>query len=144
MNLAVEAANKAFKIGAPWRKSNGTERAALMLKLAELMERDLEQLAALESLDNGKSNKLISALKRGNNLILIFSFWFLKVSHLALLELVMFQPRSIACATTPDGLTSSPERCCQSVVNISPTPATSPLALLVKSSHGTCNFCFIL
>jgi aldehyde dehydrogenase (NAD+) len=53
----VEAAKSAFKIGAPWRKSSGTERAALMFKLAELMERDLDQLAALESLDNGKTTK---------------------------------------------------------------------------------------
>jgi aldehyde dehydrogenase (NAD+) len=54
VNLAVEAAKNAFKIGAEWRKSNGSDRAALMNKLADLMQRDIEQLAALESLDNGK------------------------------------------------------------------------------------------
>lgn len=33
---------------------SGTERATLMHKLANLIERDISELAALESIDNGK------------------------------------------------------------------------------------------
>jgi len=54
VNLAVKAAKDAFKLGSPWRTSDAGHRGELMMKLADLMERDLEHLAALESLDNGK------------------------------------------------------------------------------------------
>lgn len=52
MDIAVEAAQKAFEttwgLNAP-----GTLRADLLWKLAHLMERDHDELAALEALDNG-------------------------------------------------------------------------------------------
>ncbi len=51
--MAVAAAKEAFKRGSVWRTSDGVFRASLMNKLADLMQRDIEQLAALESLDNG-------------------------------------------------------------------------------------------
>ncbi len=54
VDVAVAAANAAFKLGSPWRTSSGAQRAALMHKLADLMERDAAHLAALECLDNGK------------------------------------------------------------------------------------------
>ena len=54
VDVAVAAANAAFKLGSPWRTSSGAHRAALMHKLANLMERDAAHLAALECLDNGK------------------------------------------------------------------------------------------
>jgi (Z)-2-((N-methylformamido)methylene)-5-hydroxybutyrolactone dehydrogenase len=50
--LAVEAARKAFD--GPWRKMNGTERSVLMRRLAELIRRDSEELALIESRENGK------------------------------------------------------------------------------------------
>lgn len=37
-----------------WGAASGAERAALLLRLAELIERDSEHLALLETLDNGK------------------------------------------------------------------------------------------
>ena len=53
MDIAVEAAQKAFEttwgLNAP-----GSVRADLLWKLAQLMERDCLELAALEALDNGK------------------------------------------------------------------------------------------
>ncbi|KAI9492127.1 aldehyde dehydrogenase domain-containing protein [Zychaea mexicana] len=52
VDLAVEAAEKAFYGG--WKKSTGRERARLMNKLADLCERDAEELAQIETLDNGK------------------------------------------------------------------------------------------
>src|ERR1700726_5336083 len=53
VDLAVEAARKAFEDG-PWRKMNASERGRLLNKLADLIEQNMEELAALESLDNGK------------------------------------------------------------------------------------------
>jgi aldehyde dehydrogenase (NAD+) len=53
VDLAVKAARKAFEQG-PWPKMNASERGRLMNKLADLIEENQEELAALESLDNGK------------------------------------------------------------------------------------------
>ena len=53
---AVKAARKAFDEG-PWSKMNPAERSRLMYKLADLMEENNEELAQLETLDNGKPNR---------------------------------------------------------------------------------------
>lgn len=48
---AVKAATEAFKT---WRKSDGSLRRDLLLKLADLVEKNRARLAEVESLDNGK------------------------------------------------------------------------------------------
>jgi aldehyde dehydrogenase (NAD+) len=53
VDLAVEAARQAMNEG-PWGKMDARDRGALLYKLADIIERDLDELAALESLDNGK------------------------------------------------------------------------------------------
>src|SRR5437667_11031409 len=53
VDLAVKAGRKAFETG-PWPKMNASERGRLLNKLADLIEQNQEELAALESLDNGK------------------------------------------------------------------------------------------
>ena len=53
IDLAVKAARKAFESG-PWPKMNASERGRLLNKLADLIEKHKEELAALETLDNGK------------------------------------------------------------------------------------------
>ena len=53
VDLAVAAARKAFEQG-PWGKMDARERGRLMYKLADLMEENIDELAALEPLDNGK------------------------------------------------------------------------------------------
>ncbi|HBI44931.1 MAG TPA: betaine-aldehyde dehydrogenase [Planctomycetales bacterium] len=53
VDLAVKAARKAFEEGS-WPKTSAAERGRLLYKLADLVERHGEELAALESLDNGK------------------------------------------------------------------------------------------
>lgn len=53
VDLAVQAARKAFEQG-PWQKMNASERGRLLNKLADLIEKNQEELAALETLDNGK------------------------------------------------------------------------------------------
>jgi len=53
VDRAVKAARKAFESG-PWRKMNARERGRLLFRLADLIEEHLDELAALETLDNGK------------------------------------------------------------------------------------------
>ena len=53
IDLAVKAARQAFEHG-PWAKMNPSERGRLMNKLADAIEKNADDLAALESLDNGK------------------------------------------------------------------------------------------
>ena len=50
---AVEAARAAFDRG-PWSRMDARERGRLMFRLADLIEEEIDELAALESLDNGK------------------------------------------------------------------------------------------
>lgn len=57
IDAAVASARKAFKT--TWGMNvSGTERGRLLYKLADLMERDQQVLAELESLDNGKPARI--------------------------------------------------------------------------------------
>ncbi|WP_338021757.1 aldehyde dehydrogenase family protein [Bacillus pakistanensis] len=61
VDLAVEAAYQEFEFG-EWSSISSYERSRLMDKLADLMERDIEILAQIDTLDNGKSiNEMLSA-----------------------------------------------------------------------------------
>lgn len=53
VDTAVAAARAAFE--GEWRRVTPSDRGRLLNKLADLIERDIEQLAAIESLDNGKA-----------------------------------------------------------------------------------------
>jgi len=53
INRAVSAARNAFENG-PWPNLTSSERGRLIWKLADLLEKNLEEFAELESLDNGK------------------------------------------------------------------------------------------
>ncbi len=53
IDRAVKAARKAFDEG-PWQKMTAAERSRIMYKLADLMELHKDELAQLETLDNGK------------------------------------------------------------------------------------------
>ena len=53
LDLAVQAARKAFTTG-DWAHMSGSDRATLLFKLADLLEERKEELAHLETLDNGK------------------------------------------------------------------------------------------
>jgi aldehyde dehydrogenase (NAD+) len=53
IDLAVKAARKAFESG-PWSKMNPSDRGRLINKLADAIEANAQELATLESLDNGK------------------------------------------------------------------------------------------
>lgn len=49
----MAAARKAFE--GPWKKTSPNARGRMLLKLADLLEENTDLLAAVESLDNGKS-----------------------------------------------------------------------------------------
>ncbi len=52
IDAAVQAARKAFESG-PWPAMTPAQRARLLLKLADLIEANGDEIALLESLDNG-------------------------------------------------------------------------------------------
>src|SRR5688572_30134800 len=52
IDAAVAAARKAFE--GPWSKTSPSERGKVLYRLAELIEKHAEELAQLETLDNGK------------------------------------------------------------------------------------------
>jgi aldehyde dehydrogenase (NAD+) len=60
VDKAVQAARRAFEKG-PWGRMNASERGRLLYLLADLIESDADELARLESLDNGKP---VSVAKR--------------------------------------------------------------------------------
>ena len=53
IDRAVKAARAAFESG-PWRAMTPSDRGRALWKLADLLEKNLEEFARLESLDNGK------------------------------------------------------------------------------------------
>ena len=53
IDQAVKAARRAFE-DSDWSRMRPVQRERLMLKLADLIEQNAEELAELESLDNGK------------------------------------------------------------------------------------------
>lgn len=52
IDLALDAAHKAF---ATWSKTSVQERAGVLLAIADVMEKNLELLARVETVDNGKA-----------------------------------------------------------------------------------------
>ncbi|XP_075063767.1 retinaldehyde dehydrogenase 3 [Mixophyes fleayi] len=54
VDKAVEAARAAFQRGSPWRRLDASGRGKLLHKLADLLERDRDILATLETMDTGK------------------------------------------------------------------------------------------
>src|SRR5207237_7106924 len=59
VDLAVAAAEKAF---VDWSKKSAAERSKILLRIADLIERDLEKLAHAESIDTGKPLSLARSL----------------------------------------------------------------------------------
>jgi phenylacetaldehyde dehydrogenase len=51
---AVKAARRAFADDSPWRSMNASDRGRLIWRISDLIEEHADELAMLESLDNGK------------------------------------------------------------------------------------------
>src|SRR5579862_8715759 len=58
---AIRAARAAFEHG-PWRKTLASERGRMLHRLADLIEANGDELARLESLDNGKPFSVAKAV----------------------------------------------------------------------------------
>ena len=56
VDRAAKAARRAFDNG-PWSRMDARDRGRIMYRLADLIEEEIDELAALESLDNGKPIK---------------------------------------------------------------------------------------
>src|SRR5579862_5490605 len=55
VDRAVSAARRAFEDrNGPWRKLSASERGRILWKLADLVEKNVDELAELETVDNGK------------------------------------------------------------------------------------------
>ena len=54
IDRAVRAARRAFEDDSPWRRMNASDRGRLIWRIAELIEEHGDELAMLETLDNGK------------------------------------------------------------------------------------------
>ncbi len=61
VDLAVKAARKAFHLKSHWRRMSAAERGKLINRLADLIEKHQDELATLESLDNGKPRHIALA-----------------------------------------------------------------------------------
>jgi aldehyde dehydrogenase (NAD+) len=80
IDRAIKAAREAFK---SWSKTSGEHRARLLFKLADLIEEHKEELAALETLDNGKpykSHSLDADLKQVVKVYRYYAGWADKVT----------------------------------------------------------------
>ena len=76
VDLAVAAARRAFNLGSTWRTMDASGRGRLLAKMADLMERDKDDLAKLETLDNGKPLKAsLADLDHAISIFRYFSGW---------------------------------------------------------------------
>ena len=64
VDLAVQAARRAFEFG-PWSRMRPAERTRLLLKLADALEQNGDELALLETLNTGKPLKMARAFDIG-------------------------------------------------------------------------------
>ncbi|MCP1356559.1 aldehyde dehydrogenase family protein [Aneurinibacillus migulanus] len=76
VNRAVEAARKAFETG-EWPAMTPLEREKLLWKMAEIIEQHADELAELETLDNGKpiSNALNIDVAGASNVFRYYAGW---------------------------------------------------------------------
>jgi aldehyde dehydrogenase (NAD+) len=76
VDVAVKAARKAFDEG-PWRRMDPAERGKIMHRLADLIDKHGDEIAALEALDNGKPAKIarIADVPLTSNSIRYYAGW---------------------------------------------------------------------
>jgi phenylacetaldehyde dehydrogenase len=93
VNRAVVAARRAFEDPA-WRRMTPSERGRLMMRLADLIEENLEEFAQLESLDNGKpvSVARVADVPLSADCVRYFAGWATKVEGETIPVSVPFAP----------------------------------------------------
>ena len=72
VDIAVKAARRAFEAQS-WRGISPHARANLLLKIADAVERNLDELAAIETLDNG--TPISQSIGRVNAIIDVFRYY---------------------------------------------------------------------
>src|SRR5438093_1115365 len=106
VDLAVAAAEKAFR---DWSKKPAAERSRFLLRIADLIERDLEKFARAESIDTGKPISLARTLDIPRS-IANFRFFATAILHTeseahvtdnVALNYTLRQPRGIAGLISP-------------------------------------------
>ncbi|XP_076323860.1 aldehyde dehydrogenase 1A1-like [Tachypleus tridentatus] len=76
VDKAVQAAKEAFKLGSAWRTMDASERGRLLNRFADLLERDKDYLASLETTDCGKPFKnALEDMEMGIKSIRYFAGW---------------------------------------------------------------------
>lgn len=105
VDLAVDAASRAFKT---WGKTSRTERAGLLHRIADLVEAQVEQLAVVETRDNGS---LLRSHRRGvmPRVAMNFRFfadWLLQLEHADFdvrghRNHISYDPSGVAAIITP-------------------------------------------
>ncbi|XP_033364703.1 aldehyde dehydrogenase X, mitochondrial isoform X2 [Bombus vosnesenskii] len=76
VDKAVAAASQAFSRGSDWRNMDPSVRGKLMNKFADLITRDLEYIATLEVLDNGKTySNAVSDIEASIDTIRYYAGW---------------------------------------------------------------------
>jgi phenylacetaldehyde dehydrogenase len=118
---AVRAARKAFDDDSSWRRMNASDRGRLIWRISEFIEENADELAMLESLDNGKPY----SVARAADIPLAASRW-----------------RPTCSATWRAGRRRSRaarrrSRRCRRRASTSPTRCASRSAWWVRSSRGT-------
>lgn len=73
IDRAVEAARRAFRRGSAWRSLSPAERASLLHRVADLTLEHAEELARLESRDNGKVYR--ETLPEVRSVAAMFRYW---------------------------------------------------------------------
>ena len=117
IDAAVKAARNAFDNG-PWRRMTPSERGKLMWKLADLIDAHTEELAQLESLDNGKPLAVARAadVPLAADILRYFAGWATKIEGNTITFPCRIRP---ALVTTPTPCASPSESSARSFRGIS-------------------------
>ncbi|XP_011498590.1 PREDICTED: aldehyde dehydrogenase X, mitochondrial [Ceratosolen solmsi marchali] len=76
VDKAVEAAKRAFARNSKWRSMDASDRGKLMFNLANLIERDIQYLASIETLNNGKTFvSSVEDIKATINVLRYYAGW---------------------------------------------------------------------
>jgi betaine-aldehyde dehydrogenase len=105
---AVDAARRTFDEGTWWPGTSERDRGRILLRAAEIMRRDLERLARLESLDSGKPlGEARDDLEEVAFMFEYFGGWATKIDGYippvgpGAMSLVVKEPMGVAAAITP-------------------------------------------
>src|SRR4051812_25905053 len=97
VDRAVQAARRAFEDGSDWRKMSAADRAKRIYALAGLIESHADELAQLESLDNGKPVKFARAVDVAQTIshLEYFAGWPTKIEG----DVIPISARDVLCYT---------------------------------------------